>query len=216
MNKPRNLELAEILRDARIIPVLTVRSWEGLDELAATLIDNGLSTLEITLRSPIALEVIQHLRRQFPRAVVGAGTLLGIDQIADVLASGAMFAVSPGVHYNLVKAMEHIALPFLPGATTASEMMQLMEAGYMIQKFFPARTSGGCQALKLLAGPLPDLRFCATGGLGMEDISSYLAEPNCLALGGSWMAPGELVRAGRWQEIGQLARQSMAWAGNHG
>ncbi|MCB1049210.1 MAG: bifunctional 4-hydroxy-2-oxoglutarate aldolase/2-dehydro-3-deoxy-phosphogluconate aldolase [Acidobacteria bacterium] len=200
-----NAALEPILRACPIIPVITLPSAECVMPLAETLITNGLTTLEITLRSPFALEAIGHLRRSFPKAVIGAGTLTQIDQITALESVGAQFVVSPGATDALIAAMNQSKMAFLPGAATPSEMMRLAQAGYTVQKFFPAAAMGGPAALKALSGPFSDLRFCATGGIGFAQVADYLRLQNVCAIGGSWMVDPALIQEGAWSEIGQRA-----------
>src|SRR5690606_22903105 len=177
--------------------------------LAQALVAGGLPALEVTLRTPAALEAIRRMA-DVPGGVVGAGTLL---TPADVRASGtagATFGVSPGITDALLDACEDAELPLLGGVTTAGEIMRLLERGYDVAKFFPAETSGGSAALKAIAGPLPQMCFCPTSGITAASAPAYLALPNVLCVGGSWVAEPKLVQAGRWDAIEALAREASA------
>ena len=173
--------------------------------LARALVEGGIGLIEVTLRSAVALDAIAAIVRGVPEAVVGAGTLTAPGQFAEAEKRGCRFLVSPGATPALCEAAAQSAVPWLPGAATVSEMLALRERGYLIQKFFPAEASGGVACLKSLASPLPDLRFCPTGGIGEHNAQDYLAVPNVLCVGGSWMAPPALVRSGDWAAITALA-----------
>lgn len=192
---------------APVIPVLTVADASAARPLAEALVAGGLPVLEVTLRTPAALEAIEAMAG-VEGGVVGAGTLLGPDDVARARAAGAVFGVSPGATMKLLDACEDADLPILPGAATASEAMVLLERGYSVQKFFPAEPSGGIAALKAFAGPIPQVRFCPTGGVSERNAPDYLALPNVLCCGGSWIAPPDLLAAGAWDEITALARKA--------
>lgn len=201
----------EICRKAPIVPVLVVEDAAHAGPLARALVSGGLPALEVTLRTPAALDVIRAMAA-VPGGVVGAGTLLTPDDVAAAKAAGAQFGVSPGATDRLLDAAEEVGLPMLPGAATASEAMRLLERGYSMLKFFPAEASGGAPALKSLASPLPQIRFCPTGGVSPQNARSYLSLPNVVCAGGSWVAPKDKVEAGDWQAIEHLARDAAALA----
>jgi len=190
---------------APVIPVLVIRDPAHAGPLARALVAGGLPVLEVTLRTPAALEVMAEMAR-IPGAVVGAGTVLSPADVRAVQGAGAVFAVSPGATDRLLSACEESALPLLPGAATATEAMRLLERGYTMQKFFPAEIAGGAAALRALASPLPQIGFCPTGGIGPANAADYLALPNVVCVGGSWVAPAELIAAGDWDGIEALAR----------
>ena len=197
----------EICALAPVVPVLTVKDAAQARPLAEALIKGGLPALEVTLRTPAALDVIREMAR-VEGGAVGAGTLL---TPADVLAAkeaGATFGVSPGATDRLLDACEDADLPVLPGAATASEAMKLLERGYTIQKFFPAEASGGVPALKAIGAPIPQVRFCPTGGVSLANAPSYLGLSNTVCVGGSWVAPGDAVDAEDWARIEELAREA--------
>ena len=197
----------EICRMAPVIPVLVVEDVTTAQSLAGALVAGGLPALEVTLRTPAALDAIAAMA-EVPGGVVGAGTLLTPEDVQRACDAGASFGVSPGVTARLVDACEEAGLPLLPGAATASEVMTLLERGYTVQKFFPAGAIGGAAALKALGGPLPQVRFCPTGGISARNAAEYLALSNVLCCGGSWVAPSDRVAAGEWTAVEQLAREA--------
>ena len=199
--------IAKICAAAPVIPVLTVDRVEDAQPLAHALIAGGLPALEITRRTNVALEVIAAIA-EVEGAMVGVGTLLTPAQVQDAKAAGAIFGVSPGATPSLIAAGLEFDLPLLPGAATATEAMRLLEQGFTFQKFFPAEAAGGALALGSMAGPLPQITFCPTGGVTPENAKTYLALPNTLCVGGSWIAPKALVAAGAWDEIIQIARRA--------
>ncbi len=202
---------AEICRLAPVVPVLVIADIAHALPLARALVAGGLPALEVTLRSPAALDAIRAMAA-VPGAVVGAGTLLTPDDVRAAKAAGAKFGVSPGVTERLLAACEAEGLPLLPGAATATEVMRLLERGYVVQKFFPAEAAGGVAALKSLGGPIPQVSFCPTGGITVENAPSYLALANTLCVGGSWVAPAAMLKAGDWAGIEALARAAAALA----
>jgi 2-dehydro-3-deoxyphosphogluconate aldolase / (4S)-4-hydroxy-2-oxoglutarate aldolase len=195
----------DICKLAPIVPVLVVHDVAHARPLAEALIAGGLPALEVTLRTDAALEVIAEMAK-VDGGVVGAGTLLTPEDVKRAVDAGAKFGVSPGATDILLQAAEDLDLPMLPGAATASEAMRLLERGYDMLKFFPAEASGGAPALKSLASPLPQIRFCPTGGVSTANAESYLSLPNVVCAGGSWVAPDALVRKGDWAAITELAR----------
>jgi len=194
---------------APIIPVLVVEDAAHARPLAQALVTGGLPALEVTLRTPAALDVIREMA-QVPGGVVGAGTLLTPADVRAAKAAGATFGVSPGATETLLKACEDEDLPLLPGAATASEAMALLERGYTMLKFFPAEAAGGAPALKAIGAPIPQIAFCPTGGVTPENARDYLALPNVICAGGSWVAPKDAVEAGDWARIETLARAAAA------
>ena len=199
--------IAKICAAAPVIPVLTIDRVEDAQPLARALIAGGLPTLEITLRTDAALEAIAAIA-EVEGAMVGVGTLLTPAQVQDAKAAGAIFGVSPGATPSLIAAALEFDLALLPGAATATEAMRLLEQGFTFQKFFPAEAAGGALALGSMAGPLPQITFCPTGGVTPENAKTYLALPNTLCVGGSWIAPKALVATGAWDEITQIARRA--------
>lgn len=195
-----------LMRLCPVIPVLTVERLEDAVPLAQALVAGGLTVLEVTLRTPVAIEAIAMMAAAAPAAIVGAGTVLNGGDYDRALTAGARFIVSPGLTEPLIAAFRAAPLPFLPGVATATEVMRGLDAGLTRFKFFPAETSGGAPALKALFGPLGDVRFCPTGGIGASSAPAYLALPNVLCVGGAWVAPADAVAAGEWGRITALSR----------
>jgi 2-dehydro-3-deoxyphosphogluconate aldolase/(4S)-4-hydroxy-2-oxoglutarate aldolase len=202
-----------VLRRAPVIPVLTVRDIEDALAQARALIGGGLTVLEITLRTPAALGAVSALAKTFPDACIGAGTIVEADQIEAAANAGARFLVSPGVTPRLMEAAVRSPVPLLPGAATASEAMTLREFGFRALKFFPAEPAGGVKYLASLAGPLPDLIFCPTGGIDAVKAATYLALANVACVGGSWMVAPPLIEAQDFGKVEQLAREASALGG---
>ncbi|MDG4647629.1 bifunctional 4-hydroxy-2-oxoglutarate aldolase/2-dehydro-3-deoxy-phosphogluconate aldolase [Roseibacterium sp. SDUM158017] len=202
----------DIAHLAPIVPVLVVEDPAHAVPLATALVAGGLPALEVTLRTPAALDAIAAMA-EVPGGVVGAGTLLTAADVRAAKAAGAKFGVSPGATDELIAACIAEDLPLLPGAATASEAMALLARGYDMLKFFPAEAAGGVAYLKSLAGPLPQIGFCPTGGVSAANAASYLAAPNVICAGGSWIAPKDRVAAGDWAAIEALAREAAGLRG---
>jgi len=202
------MEIIELLGSTRIVPVVSIDDAGLAVPLARTLLDSGIAIIEITLRTPAALEAIENVAREIPEMIVGAGSIRRPEQIAGIKQAGARFAVSPGATDTLISEATRQKVPFLPGAATPSEMLVLLEKGFTLQKFFPAETVGGIDLLRAVAGPVPEVRFVPTGGISLELATDYLAQPNVAAIGGSWIAPSSLVNAGDFDQIARLARQA--------
>lgn len=196
---------------APVIPVLVVEDVAHAVPLAEALVAGGLPALEVTLRTEAALDVIAEMAK-VEGGCVGAGTLLSPEDVRRAKAAGAQFGVSPGSTDHLLDACNAEELPLLPGAATATEAMRLLERGYTVQKFFPAEAAGGVKVLGSLASPLPQISFCPTGGVGPGNVQDYLDLPNTLCVGGSWVAPKDMVAAGDWAGIEALARDAAALA----
>jgi 2-dehydro-3-deoxyphosphogluconate aldolase / (4S)-4-hydroxy-2-oxoglutarate aldolase len=205
---PHGRETAKIMALAPVIPVLTVASVEDGLAQARALIAGGLYAIEVTLRTPAALEAIKAIAKNVPDAIVGAGTIVSADQIDQAVAAGAKFLVSPGAPAALAKAAAQSPVPFLPGCATASEAMALRELGFRGLKLFPAEAAGGTKLLASLAAPLPDLRFCPTGGIDLEKAPEYLRLPNVPCVGGSWMLQKAALAAGDYLAVEALARDA--------
>lgn len=199
--------IAAICTLAPIIPVLVVEDAAQAAPLARALIAGGLPALEVTLRTPAALEAIRAMAGQ-PGGIVGAGTLLSPEDVSAAKQAGARFGVSPGATPRLIAAARAVGLPLLPGAATASEAMHLLDQGFDIQKFFPAEAAGGVAMLRALGGPLPQVKFCPTGGITPQNAPQYLALANTVCAGGSWVAPKAMVRAQDWAGIEERAREA--------
>ncbi len=199
----------EICLLAPVVPVLVVKQAASAKALAEALVAGGLPALEVTLRTPEALEAIAEMA-SVPGGVVGAGTLLTPQDVQNAVDAGALFGVSPGATDRLLDAAMEAGLPMLAGAATATEAMRLLERGFTVQKFFPAEAAGGAPALKSLASPLPQIQFCPTGGVSLANAASYLSLPNTLCVGGSWVAPAGMVENGDWAGIKALAKEAAA------
>jgi len=195
-----------LLNKISVIPVLVVDRVDDAIPLAEVLVASGLPVLEVTLRTPAALDVIEAMAEGVPEAIVGAGTLLKPAQFAEVADRGGRFCVSPGATLQLLDAAAMNELPYLPGAQTVSETMVLAERGYQLVKFFPAGSSGGVAFLKTLSALFPMLQFCPTGGITPDNADDYLSLESVACVGGSWIAPRDLVSAGDWSEIEARAR----------
>lgn len=193
---------------APVVPVLVIDDASDAAALAEALVAGGLPALEVTLRTPAALDAIREMAA-VPGGVVGAGTLLTPQDVEDAKNAGATFGVSPGATDTLMDACEANDLPLLPGAATASEAMRLLERGYTVQKFFPAETNGGVPALKAIGAPIPQVKFCPTGGVSLANAPDYLELSNTLCVGGSWVAPKDKVAAGDWAGITALAAEAL-------
>jgi 2-dehydro-3-deoxyphosphogluconate aldolase/(4S)-4-hydroxy-2-oxoglutarate aldolase len=198
---------ADICGLAPVVPVLVVDDADIAQDLAKALVAGGLPALEVTLRTPAALDVIREMAT-VAGGVVGAGTLLTPKDVEDAKAAGATFGVSPGATDRLLDACEANDLPLLPGIATASEAMRLLERGYWVQKFFPAEANGGAPALKGIGGPIPQVKFCPTGGVSLKSAANYLSLSNTLCVGGSWVAPKDLIMAKDWAGITMLAAEA--------
>ncbi|MFF7788899.1 bifunctional 4-hydroxy-2-oxoglutarate aldolase/2-dehydro-3-deoxy-phosphogluconate aldolase [Streptomyces sp. NPDC007991] len=201
---------ASVLDLAPVVPVVVIDDAGDAVPLARALVAGGLPAIEVTLRTPAAPEAIRRIAGQVPEAVVGAGTVISPEQVADTVAAGARFLVSPGWTDALLEAMRGSGVPFLPGVSTTSEVVALLERGVREMKFFPAEAAGGTAYLKSLAGPLPQARFCPTGGIGPASAPDYLALPNVACVGGSWMLPRDAVAARDWGRVEALAREAAA------
>lgn len=200
---------AEVCALAPVVPVLVVNDVAHARPLAEALVAGGLPALEVTLRTDCALDVIREMAK-VEGGVVGAGTLLTPQDVKNAKAAGATFGVSPGVTDLLLDACEAEDMPLLAGTSTASDVMKLLERGYTVAKFFPAEANGGAPALKAIGAPLPQMKFCPTGGISLKNANDYLSLSNTLCVGGSWVAPNDLVLKGDWKAIEELAREAAA------
>ena len=199
----------EICELAPIVPVLVVDDAAHAQPLAQALITGGLPALEVTLRTPAALEVIAEMAK-VEGGVVGAGTLLTPEDVQAAIDAGAKFGVSPGATDRLLDACEEAGLPLLPGVASATEAMRLLERGYTMLKFFPAEAAGGAPAVKAIGAPIPQVSFCPTGGVSPANANSYLSLPNVVCAGGSWVAPKDKMQAGDWDGITTIAKAAAA------
>lgn len=203
-------KLAEVLEQAGVVPVLVIEKVEDALPLAEALVEGGLNVLEVTLRTEAALGAVEQIAKHLPDAHVGTGTVLNGDDLRRSVDAGASFMVSPGSTEQLLDAAAESDVPLLPGAANPSEVMRLLERGYRYQKFFPAEAAGGVPMLKSIGGPLAQVKFCPTGGIGPDNAADYLALSNVVCVGGSWMASAGLVREGNWAEITRLAKVASA------
>lgn len=204
--------MADILSLSPIIPVLSIADAEQAVPLANALVRGGLRVIEVTLRTPCALDAIQLISDNVANAIVGAGTVLTAEDLDRARTSGASFAVSPGATHALLSAAVQDGLPFLPGVATSSEIVAACEHGFSCLKFFPAAAAGGIAMLKSFAGPFADISFCPTGGIREETLSDYLTLDNVSAVGGTWLAPKDLLESGDWDAIQVLAERALAAA----
>ncbi|WP_037765440.1 bifunctional 4-hydroxy-2-oxoglutarate aldolase/2-dehydro-3-deoxy-phosphogluconate aldolase [Streptomyces sp. FXJ7.023] len=207
---PSSSPAASVLDLAPVVPVVVVDELADAVPLARALVAGGLPAIEVTLRTPVALDAIRAIAGEVPGAVVGAGTVITAEQVGEVVAAGARFLVSPGWTDGLVDAMRASGVPFLPGVSTTSEVVALLERGVREMKFFPAEAAGGTAYLKALAAPLPQARFCPTGGGRPASAPEYLALPNVGCVGGSWMLPKDAVAGRDWGRVEALAREAAA------
>jgi 2-dehydro-3-deoxyphosphogluconate aldolase/(4S)-4-hydroxy-2-oxoglutarate aldolase len=199
-----------LLAKIPVVPVLTIDDAKKAVPLAQALLAGGLAAVEVTLRTDAAIEAIRLIAQNVPGAIVGVGTVTKPADIDAAIKAGAKYLVSPGTPAGLGRALAQASVPPIPGCATASEAMALADLGFKTLKFFPAESSGGISWLKSIAGPLPDLRFCPTGGIDGKNAAAYLALPNVVAVGGSWPAPAAALAAGDYARITALAREAAA------
>jgi len=204
------LDPTPLVAQTPVVPVLTIERVADALPLARALVAGGLAVIEVTLRTKAALEAIGAIAAEVPDCVVGVGTVTRASDIAAALAAGAKYLVSPGTPAELAAALADAAIPALPGCATVSEAMALAARGFKVLKFFPAEASGGVAWLKSVAAPLPDLKFCPTGGIDSKNIAAYLGCSNVLAVGGSWVAPKDAIASGDFARITRLAREASA------
>jgi 2-dehydro-3-deoxyphosphogluconate aldolase/(4S)-4-hydroxy-2-oxoglutarate aldolase len=207
-------QLETVLKLAPVVAVVVIDSAQDAVSLARALVSGGIKAIEVTLRTAAALDAIRAIAGEVQGAVAGAGTLLSPRDLEAAEKAGARFGVSPGATPALLDAADASALPYLPGAATASEAMQLLDRGHTFQKFFPATAAGGPELLRSLAGPLPGIRFCPTGGISLVSAGDWLSLPNVVCVGGSWLSAPNLVRAGNWAQIEKLAREAAGLRGS--
>jgi 2-dehydro-3-deoxyphosphogluconate aldolase/(4S)-4-hydroxy-2-oxoglutarate aldolase len=208
----QSLKAAQICRLAPVVPVIVVDDLAHARKLAEALVAGGLPALEVTLRTPVALDAIRAMA-EVEGGVVGAGTLLTPADVKAAKAAGAKFGVSPGATDRIIDACCEYDLPLLPGAATATEIMLLLEKGFTVQKFFPAEQAGGAPYLKSIGSPIPQVTFCPTGGVSLKNARDYLSLPNILCVGGSWVVPKDAMARGDWALITTLAAEAKALRG---
>ena len=202
----------EIFAAGPVVPVLVINDVEKAVPLATALMEGGIKVLEVTLRTPAAIDVIKRIAEEVPDSLIGAGTVTNAQQLKAVVEAGAKFAISPGMTADLLKAGMDAEIPLIPGISSTSDLMKGKDAGYTHMKFFPAEASGGVKAIKSISGPFPDVTFCPTGGIGPNNYNDYLALNNVKCVGGSWLAPDDAIEAGDWARITQLAKEAVAGA----
>ena len=202
----------EIFAAGPVVPVLVINDVEKAVPLAKALMEGGIKVLEVTLRTPAALDVIKRIADEVPDSLIGAGTVTNAQQLKAVVEAGAKFAISPGMTADLLKAGMDAEIPLIPGISSTSDLMKGKDAGYTHMKFFPAEASGGVKAIKSISGPFPDITFCPTGGIGPDNYNEYLALNNVKCVGGSWLAPDDAIESGDWARIAQLAKEAVAGA----
>lgn len=201
-------EIIKILNRCPVIPVIVIDNIEDAIPLASALIEGGLDVLEVTLRTPVAIEAVSQIKAAFPDSFVGTGTVTNLETLEASIKVGADFMVSPGATPSLIRAAKSAGVKLLPGAATPSEAMSLLEEGFTCQKFFPAEAAGGVKMLKSIGGPLPQITFCPTGGISINNAANYLALPNVACVGGTWMLDKQLIKDKDWAAITQLARHA--------
>lgn len=202
----------QILTAAPVLPVITLTDLAAAADLARALVSGGIRTLEITLRTPAALDALALIRREVPQAVVGAGTVISSALLREAADAGAQFAISPGLHESLARAAAEASIPLIPGVATAGEVQLALEYGLDTLKLFPAEAIGGRALLRALHGPFPQVRFCPTGGITPQSAPKYLALPNVLCVGGSWLAPAAAQQRRDWAAVTRLAKEAAALA----
>ena len=201
-------EMIDILTHGPVVPVIVIDDLDDAIPLASAMVKGGLEVLEVTLRTPVALEAIKQIKAELPQAIVGTGTVTSMQTLQASIEVGADFMVSPGVTNSLLRAAVAEGVNLLPGASTPSEAMLLLEEGYTCQKFFPAEAAGGVPMLKSIAGPLPQITFCPTGGISLANANNYLGLPNVACVGGTWMLDKTMISEKNWSGITELARQA--------
>jgi 2-dehydro-3-deoxyphosphogluconate aldolase/(4S)-4-hydroxy-2-oxoglutarate aldolase len=200
---------ADVFAQGPVVPVLVVNDVAHAVPMAEALIEGGIKVLEVTLRTPAALDVISEIATKLPDAVIGAGTVTNPHQLQQVIDAGAKFAISPGLTSRLLEAGAKSDIALIPGIASISELMLGLDFGYTHFKFFPAEASGGVKALKAISGPFPDVVFCPTGGISPANYLDYLALPSIRCVGGSWLVPEDALKSGDWQRITDLAKQAV-------
>jgi 2-dehydro-3-deoxyphosphogluconate aldolase/(4S)-4-hydroxy-2-oxoglutarate aldolase len=198
-----------VLAEGPVIPVIVIHRLEHAVPLASALVAGGVRVLEITLRTPVAVEAIRLISEGVPKAIVGAGTVINAEELKAVEQAGALFAISPGLTPELLEAANKGGIALIPGVSTISELMTGISRGYTHFKFFPAEAAGGVKTLKAFAGPFPAIKFCPTGGITPETCNDYLALANVMCVGGSWLVPSDAVENERWEEVTALAKEAV-------
>jgi len=203
------VDAEQVLAEGPVIPVIVIHRLEHAVPLASALVAGGVRALEITLRTPVAVEAIRLISEGVPKAIVGAGTVINAEELKAVEQAGALFAISPGLTPELLEAANKGGIALIPGVSTISELMTGISRGYTHFKFFPAEAAGGVKTLKAFAGPFPAIKFCPTGGITPETCNDYLALANVMCVGGSWLVPSDAVENERWEEVTALAKEAV-------
>ncbi len=206
----RQQQAERLLHAAGILPVVTVNTLDEARKVSTALLEGGLPAIELTLRTPVAMEALAMLKKELPGIVIGAGTVLTTQQMEQSIAAGADFLVTPGTPAHLADALAQADVPVVPGAATPTELLSLMARGFRVCKLFPATAVGGLAMLKGLAGPLSDLKICPTGGIGEDTAADYLSQPNVVCIGGSWMVPKNWIEAGQWDKVTESSAKAAA------
>ncbi len=202
----------KILTTGPVVPVIVVNKLEHAVPMAKALVAGGVRVLEVTLRTPVAMEALRLMIKEVPDAIVGAGTVINTQQLQEVTEAGAQFVISPGITEPLLKAAVEGPVPLIPGISTVSELMTGMDYGLREFKFFPAEANGGVKALQAIGGPFPQVRFCPTGGISPANYRDYLALKSVLCIGGSWLVPNDALESVDWDRITRLAREAVEGA----
>jgi len=200
----------QLLTAAGILPVVTVHTLDQARAVSAALLEGGLPAIELTLRTPVAMEALAMLKRELPDVVVGAGTVLTVAQMQQAIDAGADFLVTPGTPTHMADALAEAPLPVVPGAASPTELLALVARGFRICKLFPATAVGGLAMIKGVAGPIPELKLCPTGGITEATAGDYLSQKNVVCIGGSWMVQDAWIRNGQWDEVKQSAAAAAA------
>jgi len=206
----RQQKAEQLLRAAGILPVVTVHTLDEARRVSEALLAGGLPAIELTLRTPVAMEALAMLKRELPDIVIGAGTVLTVEQMQRSIDAGADFLVTPGTTAEMADALADADVPVVPGAATPTELLSLMARGFRVCKLFPASAVGGLAMLKGLAGPLSELKLCPTGGIGEDTAADYLSQPNVVCIGGSWMVPKNWLEAGEWDKVRESSAKAAA------
>lgn len=199
-----------LLHAAGVLPVVTVHTLDQARAVSAALLEGGLPAIELTLRTPVAMEALAMLKREQPTALVGAGTVLGVEQMQQAIDAGADFLVTPGTPPHMAEALAAAALPVVPGAATPTELLALHARGFRVCKLFPATAVGGLPLIKGLAAPIPDLQLCPTGGITEDNAADFLEQKNVACIGGSWMVPAAWIADGEWDKVRDASSRAAA------
>lgn len=210
MNKNWQISPEQLFNTGPIVPVLVINELEHALPIAESLVEAGVKVLEVTLRTPVALDAISIIAKHIPEAIVGSGTVTNGEMLQKSYDAGATFAISPGLTKDLLKAGNKSDIALIPGISSISELMDAIDYGYDHLKFFPAEASGGVKAIQSIGGPFPDIKFCPTGGINLNNVNDYLALNNVACCGGSWLVTDKIVKEQNWREITKLAKSALA------